>query len=108
MTRWMLANLQRGELNGVRILERESYEHLWSPSVGPGRGGDPVALSWFKSQYQGHRTIHHGGSDTGFRSFLMLLPDDGIGIVLASNWSRTDTNAIVSGIMAILLDAEAP
>ena len=56
MTRWMLANLQRGELNGVQILKTESYEHLCSPPVGVGRGGDSVGLSGFTSQHQGHRT----------------------------------------------------
>ena len=33
MTRWMLANLNRGELEGRRILQAASYELLWTPTA---------------------------------------------------------------------------
>ena len=106
MTRWMLANLNRGELDGVRILRSDSYEHLWTPTTETGRNGDAVGLSWFISEHRGHRMLYHGGSDTGFRSYILLLPDDGIGIVLASNWSGTDTGALARGMLDVILDSQ--
>ena len=39
------------------------------------------------------------------RSFLLLLPDDGIGLVLASNWEQADTGALARGILDIVLAA---
>ena len=106
MTRWMLANLNRGELGGGRILRAESYERLWTPSAETGRGGDAVGLSWFLGERRGHRTVFHGGGDTGFRSYLLLVPDEGIGIVLASNWSGTDTGSLARGILDLILDSD--
>ncbi len=51
-----------------------------------------------------NRTVFHRGGDTGFSSYLIMLPDDGIGIVLASNWSGTDTGGLALGMLDLLLD----
>ena len=106
MTRWMLANLNRGELNGRRILRAESYDLLWTPTTDTSRDGSQVGLSWFLGEHAGHRMVSHGGGDTGFRSYILLLPDNGIGIVLASNWEKTERDAIVSGILDLVLDSD--
>ena len=103
MTRWMLANLHRGELNGRRILRAENYDLLWTPTTDMSRDDSQVGLSWFLGEHAGHRTVGHGGGDTGFRSYILLLPDDDIGVVLASNWQRTDTGAIARGLLDLIL-----
>jgi CubicO group peptidase (beta-lactamase class C family) len=82
MSRWALANLRRGELDGTRILKASTYDEMWKPTGDPKR---PVAISWFQGERGGHRTISHGGGDTGYRSNVLLLPDDGIAVVLMSN-----------------------
>ena len=105
MVNWMLVNLGRGELNGQRILPRESYDLLWGPSTDTTADGVRVGLSWFLSDYEGHSVVSHGGSDTGFRSFILLMPDDGIGVVIASNWSGTDTDALANEIAHLVLAA---
>jgi CubicO group peptidase (beta-lactamase class C family) len=105
MTRWILANLNQGELDGHRILKAESHDLLWTPSAHTPRD-DMVGLSWFLGEYAGHRTVFHGGADTGFRSMVMLLPDDDIGIVLASNWDRTDRDTISRGIVDVVLHSD--
>jgi CubicO group peptidase (beta-lactamase class C family) len=101
MTRWMLANLNRGELNGRRILRAESYDLLWTPTFS--NDDVTVGLSWFLGEHDGHRTVGHGGGDTGFRSFIVLLPDNDIGIVLASNWEGTDSGVIARGVLDLVL-----
>ena len=109
MVNWMLVNLERGELNGQRILARESYDLLWRPSVDTTREGLRVGLSWFLSDFEGHFLVHHGGSDTGFRSFILLFPDDGIGVVMASNWSGADVDALAREVARLVLAArQAP
>jgi CubicO group peptidase (beta-lactamase class C family) len=104
MTGWMLVNLNRGKINGRRILREESYDLLWTSSTDTTRNDPQVGLSWFLGEHAGHRTVSHGGGDTGFRSYILLLPDDHIGIVLASNWQGTDTGAINYGILDLILD----
>jgi len=84
MTRWMIVNLNRGQLDGRRILREESFDLLWTSTT-----DHDIGLSWFLYDEGGEREVFHGGSDLGFRSHVVLLPDDGIGVVWASNWQRT-------------------
>ena len=102
MTRWILVNLRRGELDGRRILRDASYDLLWTRTSETSRDGVQLGLGWFLGQREGQRTVFHSGGDTGFRSYILLLPEDAIGIVLASNWENTDTRALGLGILDIM------
>jgi CubicO group peptidase (beta-lactamase class C family) len=82
MSRWALANLRCGELDGARILKPSTYDVMWKPTGDPKR---PVAISWFQGGRGGHRTIAHGGGDTGYRSHLLLLPDDDMAVIIMIN-----------------------
>lgn len=97
MNRWALANLNRGELDGRRILQASSYDLLWKPQVDvPEPPNAPydvkVGLSWFLLGHQGHRLVGHGGSDRGFQTFLVLAPDDGVAVVMMINCSSDAFN----------------
>jgi CubicO group peptidase (beta-lactamase class C family) len=102
MTRWMLVNLNRGELDGRRILREESFDLLWTSTT-----DHTIGLSWFIHEEDGDWEILHGGSDLGFRSYIVLLPEDGIGVVLASNWQRTDAEEIIYGVVDLIFPPEA-
>jgi CubicO group peptidase (beta-lactamase class C family) len=85
MTRFALAHLQLGQLDGVRILA-ESTARLMArtqfrthPDV-PGMG-----LGFFEESRNGYRIIGHGGDLSRFHSHLSLLMDEGVGIFLSVN-----------------------
>jgi CubicO group peptidase (beta-lactamase class C family) len=105
MTSWMLANLNRGELNGRQILRATSYDLLWAPTT-KAAGNAYVGLSWFIRDHAGHRTVYHAGGDTGFRAYVLLAPDDGIGIALASNWEETPRETLVEKTLDMLLASD--
>jgi len=45
-------------------------------------------LGWLIGQYRGHRIVEHNGGVDGFLTDCMMLPDDGIGVVVLTNfWS---------------------
>jgi CubicO group peptidase (beta-lactamase class C family) len=45
-------------------------------------------LGWLVGQYRGHRIVEHNGGVDGFLADCMMLPDDGIGVVVLTNfWS---------------------
>lgn len=45
-------------------------------------------LGWVVGQYRGHRIVEHNGGVDGFLTDCMMLPDDGIGVVVLTNcWS---------------------
>jgi CubicO group peptidase (beta-lactamase class C family) len=88
MSQWAIANMNRGELEGRRILDESSYELLWAPAVVVGvREGTPrhVGLSWFLSEYAGYETVSHGGRDIGYQTDFVMVPDEGVAVIVLSN-----------------------
>jgi CubicO group peptidase (beta-lactamase class C family) len=84
MARWALANLNHGELDGRRILKEQTYDVMWKPAHKLS-DSDAVGISWFLGEYRRQTTVSHSGGDTGYATFLMLLPDKKIAVVLMAN-----------------------
>lgn len=104
MSRWAIANLNRGELDGQRILKRETIDQMWRPVT------DALNLkegiSWFIADLSGHRLVLHAGGDIGFRSFVMLAPDDAVAVVAMSNFAAEGPDFVkdfTSAAMRIML-----
>ena len=79
MSRWALANMNHGELDGQRILQAPTYELMWK------RTSSPVGISWFLGEYRGTVMVGHSGGDTGYRTDLAMLPEKKIAVVWMSN-----------------------
>jgi len=101
MMNWAQVNLNKGQLEGIRILQTESYESLWKGTID--FNDSKVGLSWFIGDYHDIKTISHGGGDLGYRSNITLVPERKLGFILASNYSLTPMGSIRDGVMAILL-----
>lgn len=90
MNRWMLASLNRGGLEGKRILQPASYDAMWKlPVKAEGAKEFPVGGrmrgGWFRWNYKNHQIVGHGGAELGFNSFLALAPKNSIGVVVVGN-----------------------
>lgn len=94
MARWAMVNLNRGELDGKRILKTSTYDLMWHPNVevadcpesGPCRKlGASVGLSWLVENRNGLIIISHNGSDDGFATQLTLVPDRKFAMVMMTN-----------------------
>ena len=95
MSHWAIANMNKGELEGRRILDASSYDHLWEPTVMVGvRRGRRVrlGLSWFLSRFSGQPTVYHGGGDIGYRTKFVMAPESGVAVIVLSNyWGPENT-----------------
>lgn len=104
MSRWILVNLNRGEIDGVHILQDATYDKLW-------RSKDPafpgIGLSWFLGEHRGQKTVSHGGGDLGFSCYLLLLPEKALGVVVATNFEDAPALKLVLAAVDILLDSES-
>ncbi len=104
MARWAAANLNRGTLDGRRILRDESYDVIWTPTT-PAGTDRAVGLSWFIQERDGGPTvILHGGGDTGFRSFLAMVPDRSLAVVAMSNYDRFDVGNLLQVLLPMLVE----
>ncbi len=91
MSRWAIANMNRGELDGKRILKASTYDVIWKPAFemndlpGSAIGVRAVGISWFLGEYRGHALVTHAGGDTGYATDLALLPDKKVAVVWMCN-----------------------
>lgn len=103
MARWATANLNRGELDGHRILQSSSWERMTTPVMRVhAEMHDWVGLSWFLTKYQGHALVDHTGADTGFRSHLVLAPNDRLAIIAMANAHFVRLEAVTSAALQVL------
>jgi CubicO group peptidase (beta-lactamase class C family) len=108
MGRWAIANLNRGRFKGQQLVQPESYDLLWQPAVPTGDSGwgEAVGLSWFFGHHRGHPIIHHGGSDPGFGSQLVLLPEQDAAVVVLANDNGAGNGIITDAAVDLLLGLE--
>jgi CubicO group peptidase (beta-lactamase class C family) len=108
MSQWAIANLNRGRFKNNQIVQPESYDLLWHPYVQTGDEGweEVVGLSWFFGHHRGRPIIHHGGSDPGFNSHLVLIPAEDVAVVVLSNDNTAANGVVTDAAVDILLGLE--
>ncbi|MEW5803379.1 MAG: serine hydrolase domain-containing protein [bacterium] len=87
LARFLNMFIQYGELDGVRILKKETVEEMrrvQNPSIDP-QGG----LIWYYKELSGWRLLGHNGGDMGITTEMFFRPDDGAGIILLMNGDCT-------------------
>lgn len=84
MVRWMLVNMNRGELDGHRILKDSTYDVLWKPAVDVSKD-QRIGISWFLMDHKGQQVAMHNGGDDGFLTMLAFMPARKTGVVVMVN-----------------------
>jgi CubicO group peptidase (beta-lactamase class C family) len=117
MCRWAIANLNRGGYHGQRILDQASYDLLWKPRAALPNPAEPqalfqrlhVGLSWFLGEYRREPIVEHGGGDTGFNTYFVMLPGRGMAVTVLCNLLPAPVRQIALAALDILLGhAPAP
>jgi len=85
ISRFMIAHLQEGEFQGVRILRPETARLMHSRQFENLPGMNAMALGFYEETRNGHRIIGHGGDTQYFHSDLHLIPDVGVGFFISYN-----------------------
>ena len=83
------------------VLKRASLEEMWRPRIAAGEDFTQgrmatttrSGLSFFVDENEGIRIIGHNGDQNGFRAYLSLCPEQGIGSLLAFN---TETRGVAN------------
>jgi len=96
MSRWAIANMNGGELDGRRILDASSHELLWTPALERVRvadGNRPVhiGLSWFLTEVEGYQVVTHSGADIGYTTNFVMVPEAELAVIVLCNYSGSDS-----------------
>lgn len=85
MSKFMLAHLQAGELNGQRILKPETARLMHSRLFALDDAAQGMAHGFYEENQNGLRIVGHGGDTIAFHSDLHLLLDKGVGFFVSYN-----------------------
>jgi CubicO group peptidase (beta-lactamase class C family) len=112
MARWMRVNLKQGEFEGRRVFAVETAREMqriqyplgvsaWA-AENLGRRFNGYGLGWYISDYRGRKVVSHSGGLTGMISLQTLLPEEGLGVIVLTNYAPA---APTSAITYRILDA---
>lgn len=101
MTRYATAHLERGTLDGARILGRESYDTMWAVQVHEPGEAIESALGWWVRRGP-ELIVEHDGEDDGFSSHLCLWPERQQSIVVLCNTSGVEPGDLTARVAELL------
>jgi len=96
MAQWMMAQLDGGEKDGVRLFSEAAQREMWkvhnplavSPDYQkryPSTHFRGYGLGWSLADYRGRKITSHGGGYDGMYSQVMMVPEEKLGIVVLTN-----------------------
>jgi len=89
------------------LLKAETKQQMWTrqrTKDGPETG---YGLGWGVGEFHGHASVSHGGAQAGTRTFLGILPEQGIVVALMCNTEGVDFGVLLDAIGAVALGEEA-
>ena len=103
IARYAMALLNGGAFNGARILSEEALCDMWAPRWTISE--DPLhaaTMGWVYQEREGVVLLRHFGSDDGYRSALILMPETKSAILFASNDEDVPQREIILAALAAL------
>jgi len=103
MTLYAEALLNGGALGDARILKEETLADMWAPrwttNEAPLRA---ATMGWVHEYRNGQRMLRHFGWDDGFRSALILFPDEKQAVFFVTNDESAPFSALLRAALATI------
>ena len=118
MSQWLQLQLRGGLLpDGDTLFSPTQQWTMWTvhtplavpPSMRtlyPSTHFRGYGLGWSLNDYEGRRLVSHGGAYDGMYSRVLLVPEEGLGMVVLTNSMTGISNAITNHIVDLYLGAE--
>ncbi len=107
MARYIRFYLNEGELDGVRIVEKDTLAEVMRPRVKYpfGMFGDEgYGYGWvITERFHRERLVHHGGSVLVYTAWTGFLPERGMGVVLLANGSGYPMSKLGMYVLSMLM-----
>lgn len=113
MARWLLLQTGNGSYAGEQLVDPPVIAETRKPHnllqvSAPGKEINPwtnfstYGLGWSVSDYRGRLMVSHGGGLNGMISFVGMLPEEGLGVVVLTNF---DTHGMTRSVVYRVFDA---
>ena len=108
MARYVSALLGGGANEHGSVLRPETLARMFEPHYQPDPRIPGMGLGFFRDEIGGHRTVGHDGIWKGFRSDMVLAPDEGIAVLALANTGWFDPRGapvpVANALLRHLLD----
>ena len=81
-----------------RILPSDVLSQMWTAGLGQ------YGLGWRVDSLGGHRRLHHDGSTSGFRNYVIRYPDQHLTVLVLSNRRGPSVKPLVEAVADLYLD----
>jgi CubicO group peptidase (beta-lactamase class C family) len=81
-----------------KLLPQSALDQMWTANLGD------YGFGWRVDTVDGHRRLHHDGSTSGFRNYVIRYPDDRMTVLVLSNRRGPDAMPLAEAVAAIYLD----
>ncbi|QRN84227.1 beta-lactamase family protein [Chloroflexota bacterium] len=110
MARYLMALVNGGELESVRVLNPENVEMIFTPNTAI---QSTYGFGWFISEVAGETKIFHGGDTERFHTSVLILPESNKCFVMLINGNHllkdfNEYDSMFKGLSAILTDNPIP
>jgi hypothetical protein len=104
--RYLIPHLNRGQYKDVTILSAENINLMQQP-LSPSDGGNSYGIGWeIRPLEDGMLVPTHGGTNAHFQTFVLLIPEEKLGVAVIMNTNGMEvtgaTNSIAYGVRDIL------
>jgi CubicO group peptidase (beta-lactamase class C family) len=92
MAKWLLAQLGHGQaVVSPATIARQQIPHMLvaEDRTLPAFSRHAYGLGWMIGRYRERRMVEHSGGIDGFQTECVLLPDDGVGVIVLTNTSSS-------------------
>jgi CubicO group peptidase (beta-lactamase class C family) len=102
LARW-LRNFETAELGGAAVIEQMRERGVLT-------SGDTLAYAFaiVRGEQRGRPTWSHGGADAGFRSTVLHMPGEGLGVVVLSNHAAANPARLAAEVADVFLGPADP
>jgi CubicO group peptidase (beta-lactamase class C family) len=106
MARYLIAQLNEGRYEQSAVLSPGGMAELHRPAAKSGEGYS-YAMGWRVGPIDGVPAVHHGGTLPHFRGKMVLLPEEGWGVVVLTNASSfvgsPTSHRVADGVAGMLV-----
>jgi CubicO group peptidase (beta-lactamase class C family) len=108
LAHYLIAQLNDGRYDAASLLSVAGMSAMHTAAVPTGTSGESYALAWYVGTYAGTPVIFHSGDNANYAAFLLMAPEEDLGIALLINVNGWKVNhaaqQLSEGVLAILLD----
>lgn len=102
MAKFMIAMLDSAQVEGHRIISKQSYELMTKKQYAPAMDFESMGYGVMIENFKGQSGYHHGGGIDGFGSFYNFFPDLDLGIFMSESGGQENAGYAFSVIYSIL------